>query len=115
MDCWMFGQEKAEVPRSDHFPNDVQKLKRYDNRNQKNRGYSCDRFTDPPGREWNGFVHRADELVTVADGILQMTVADVTVIVHPGDEVFIPAGAVHSVKNIHDGTSNWLYGYNTTY
>ena len=32
------------------------------------RGYSCDLFVDPPGREWNGFVHRTDELVTVMEG-----------------------------------------------
>ncbi len=29
----------------------------------------------------------------------------------PRDEVFIPQGAVYSVKNIHDGTTYWLYGY----
>ena len=29
----------------------------------------------------------------------------------PGDEVFIPKGSVHSVRNLHDGTTRWLYGY----
>jgi len=28
-----------------------------------------------------------------------------------GDEVFIPKGAVHSVRNIHTGTTRWYYGY----
>ena len=26
-------------------------------------------------------------------------------------EVFIPARALHSVRNVHAGTSRWLYGY----
>jgi mannose-6-phosphate isomerase-like protein (cupin superfamily) len=75
------------------------------------RGYSCDWFIDPPGREWNDFVHDCDELVTVAEGRLRMTIGDESHIVEPGDEVFIPAGARHSVKNIHDHTTRWLYGY----
>lgn len=80
-------------------------------RNWAARGYSCDWFTDPPGREWNGFVHDTNELVTVAAGRLQMTIEGQTWIVEPGDEVFIPKGALHSVKNIHPGTTRWLYGY----
>ncbi|MFQ5938045.1 MAG: cupin domain-containing protein [Acidiferrobacterales bacterium] len=75
------------------------------------RGYSCDWFTDPPGREWNDFVHNCNELVTVVEGRLEMTVAGATCVVEPGDEVFIPKGAVHSVKNVHSATTRWLYGY----
>ncbi len=29
------------------------------------RGYGCGVFVDPPGRQWNGFVHDTNELVTV--------------------------------------------------
>jgi mannose-6-phosphate isomerase-like protein (cupin superfamily) len=75
------------------------------------RGYSCDWFTDPPGREWNDFVHGCNELVTVVQGRLQLTLGGDTVVVEPGDEVFIPQGASHSVKNIHSATTRWLYGY----
>ena len=75
------------------------------------RGYSCDWFVDPPGREWNNFVHSTNELVTVVEGTLQMTIQGESWIVEPGDEVFIPKGAVHSVKNINSGTTRWLYGY----
>ena len=75
------------------------------------RGYSCDLFIDPPGREWNDFVHGCNELVTVAVGCLEMTVGDQTGILEEGDEVFIPKGSVHSVKNIHAGTTRWYYGY----
>ena len=75
------------------------------------RGYSCALFTDPPGREWNDFVHRMNELVTVLEGRLRMTVAGEDWEVGPGDEVFIPRQAVHSVKNIHSATTRWLFGY----
>ena len=75
------------------------------------RGYSCHRFVDPPGQEWNGFVHDTNEVVTVVEGRLEMEVAGETVVAEPGDEVFIPRGAVHSVRNIHHGTTRWLFGY----
>ncbi|MBS0150418.1 MAG: cupin domain-containing protein [Nitrospira sp.] len=75
------------------------------------RGYSCDVFTDPPGREWNDFVHAANELVTVMDGTLRLTIGGEEIIAKPGDEVFIPKGILHSVKNISSVTTHWLYGY----
>jgi mannose-6-phosphate isomerase-like protein (cupin superfamily) len=75
------------------------------------RGYSCEWFVDPPGREWNDFVHDCNELVTVVEGLLEMSIAGETFPVEPGDEVFIPRHAVHSVKNVHSGVTRWLYGY----
>ena len=75
------------------------------------RGYSCDVFIDPPGREWNDFIHSTNELVTVVEGKLGMTIEEEEIIAEPGDEVFIPKGACHSVKNIHSATTKWLYGY----
>ena len=75
------------------------------------RGYSCGRFVDPPGREWNDFVHRTNELVTVVEGRLALEIAGQRLEAEPGDEVFIPKGAVHSVHNIHHGTTHWLFGY----
>ena len=75
------------------------------------RGYSCDIFVDPPGREWNDFVHSTNELVTVVEGQLRITIEDQDIYAGPGDEVFIPSGANHSVKNIHYATTKWLYGY----
>ena len=95
------------------------------------RGYDCRLFVDPPGREWNGFVHATNELVTVVEGALLCTVEIDTVEIDTveigtveigtvekktirlemGDELFIPRHAVHSVKNIHTGTTRWLFGY----
>lgn len=75
------------------------------------RGFSCDIFVDPPRRVWRDFVHDCNELVTVIEGRLRMTVAGETCELDPGDEVFIPKGAVHTVENVHPGTTRWLYGY----
>ena len=77
----------------------------------RGRGYSCDLFVDPPGREWNDFVHATNELVTVAEGRLELTVGTTQLVAEPGDEVFIPRHCRHSVKNIHGGTTRWLFGY----
>jgi len=77
----------------------------------RERGFSCALFVDPPGQEWNNFVHRTNELVTVFEGKLQLTVDGKEMIAHAGDEIFIPKGAYHSVKNIHSDTTQWFYGY----
>ena len=80
-------------------------------RDWNGRGYGCGPFTDPPGREWRDFVHATNELVTVVEGRLELTVGGEVLVAGPGDEVFIPRNVVHSVKNVHDRTTHWLYGY----
>lgn len=77
----------------------------------KSRGFSCELWVDPPGQRWEDFVHSTDELVLVIEGKLEFEVSGV--ISHPkiGDELFVPAGAVHSVRNIGTSTARWLYGY----
>lgn len=77
-----------------------------------NRGFGCDLFVDPPGQEWNNFVHKTHELVTVVEGRLELNLLGVSCVIDIGDEIFIPRGAIHSVKNIHNGVSRWLFGYN---
>jgi len=79
--------------------------------NWKARGYSCNLFVDPPGQQWLDFVHGTNELVTVVEGRLELTVSGEVLVAEEGDEVFIPRGAAHSVCNIHSGTSRWLFGY----
>ena len=75
------------------------------------RGFSCELWTDPPGQRWEDFSHATDELVIVLDGEMEFEVAGE--IRHPkvGEELLIPAGAVHSARNIGTSTSHWLYGY----
>jgi mannose-6-phosphate isomerase-like protein (cupin superfamily) len=77
----------------------------------RDRGYSCALFVDPPGRAWTDFVHTSNELVMVAEGRLEVTIEGTSMVAEPGDEVFIPRGALHSVRNIHSDTTRWLYGY----
>lgn len=75
------------------------------------RGFSCDLWVDSPGQCWEDFVHNTDELVLVLEGELEFEIDGE--ISHPetGEELFIPAGAVHSVRNIGASTARWLYGY----
>lgn len=75
------------------------------------RGYSCERFVDPPGQAWNGFVHGCNELITVVDGELEITVGSEILRLRPGDEAFVPGGTMHSVRNIHGDDTHWLFGY----
>jgi quercetin dioxygenase-like cupin family protein len=75
------------------------------------RGFSCDLWIDPPGQQWEDFTHATDELVLVLEG--QMEFAMAGQVYHPeiGAEILIPAGAVHSVRNIGGTTACWLYAY----
>ena len=75
------------------------------------RGFGCDLFVDPPGREWNNFTHSTNELVTVVEGRLEMKMLGETYEMDAGDEIYIPKDALHSVKNIHSGITRWLFGY----
>ncbi|KAL4859681.1 putative prolyl 4-hydroxylase 4 [Chlorella vulgaris] len=50
------------------------------------RGYSCDLFVDPPGKEWRDFTHEQDELVVVVSGHMQFTIDQEVVQLEPGDE-----------------------------
>jgi quercetin dioxygenase-like cupin family protein len=80
-------------------------------RDWRDRGYSCEPFVDPPGREWNDFRHATNELIAVMAGKLELTVAGERLVAEPGDEVFVPKNAMHSVKNIARRRTRWLYGY----
>ncbi|PSC68614.1 cupin domain-containing [Micractinium conductrix] len=80
-------------------------------RDWRPRGYSCDLFVDPPGKEWTDFVHKEDELVTVVKGTMEFSIGGDRCVVEAGDEVFIPAGAKHSTRNVGEGEAQWLYGY----
>ena len=75
------------------------------------RGFSCDIWIDPPGKIWTDFVHDTDELLMLIDGEIELEMDDN--ILHPkiGDEVLIPAGMSHTVRNIGLVTNHWFYGY----
>ena len=75
------------------------------------RGFSCDLWTDPPGQRWEDVTHATDEVAIVLEGDMQFEVAGRILHPQPGEELLIPAGAVHSAHNIGGTTVRWLYGY----
>lgn len=75
------------------------------------RGFSCDLWIDPPGQRWEDFTHDTDEIVIVLEGGMEFEVEGEVTHPTPGEELFIPAGALHSARNIGNSTARWLYGY----
>lgn len=76
------------------------------------RGFSCEVWTDPPGRCWDDFRHATDELVVVLEGEMEFEVAGRVVRLAPGgEELLIPAEALHSARNRGPVTARWLFGY----
>jgi len=75
------------------------------------RGFSCRAFMDAPGQVWRDYVHDTGELVTVVEGRLGVHMHDEDWELEPGDELYIPRGVMHTVRNLHHGTTRWLYGY----
>ena len=79
----------------------------------RQRGFSCGTFEDPPGRKWRDFTHDCNELLTVLEGRLQLTLDGVDMELAPGDEALIPRNHLHSVANIANTRTVWLYGYDS--
>ena len=75
------------------------------------RGYSFGVFKDPPAKVWADFVHRTDELVVLAEGGIEIQIEGISQQPQIGDEFFIPAKAVHTVRNIGSTNNVWYYRY----
>jgi quercetin dioxygenase-like cupin family protein len=75
------------------------------------RGFSCDLWVDPPGQRWEKFTHAMDELVTVVEGEMEIEIEGQLHRPLVGQELLIPARAVHSARNVGRTTAQWLYGY----
>ena len=75
------------------------------------RGYSFGIFRDPPGQVWADFVHRTDEVVVLAKGEIEVEIEGKAERPQIGEEVFIPANAVHTVRNVGESGNVWFYGY----
>ena len=65
----------------------------------------------PADRRWEDSVHNTDEVVMVVDGDVELEIGGQVYHPKPGEELFIPSGVVHSVRNIVRTTGRWLYGY----
>jgi mannose-6-phosphate isomerase-like protein (cupin superfamily) len=75
------------------------------------RGYSCGLWVDPPGQLWEDYAHDMDELLMVVEGRLRLEILGKSQEALPGQEIFIPARAKHTVENTGGATARWLYGY----
>ena len=75
------------------------------------RGFDGGVWVDPPGREWRDFVHGEDELLMVLEGRLELEIDGAPLAPRAGEEVLIPAGARHTVRNVGGTTARWAYAY----
>ena len=73
------------------------------------RGYSFGIFKDPPGQVWADFVLKTDELVVLVEGEIEIEGKSQQPPI--GKEVFIPAKAKHTVRNVGKTINAWYYGY----
>jgi quercetin dioxygenase-like cupin family protein len=80
-------------------------------RRWRERGFSCGLWVDSPGQVWKDYVHAVDELVMVVEGDVEFEIDGQVHRPPPGQELFIPARARHTVRNLGRGESRWLYGY----
>ena len=80
-------------------------------RDWRQRSFGCSLWTDAPGQRWENFQHPVDELVMVLEGAVEFEVSGAVTRPHPGEELLIPARALHSVRNVGATTAHWLYGY----
>lgn len=75
------------------------------------RGYSCEFWIDPPRQVWHDSVHDVDVLLYLLEGEAQVDLPDRTVRMHPGEELSVPAGTRHTVRNCNGHPARWLRGY----
>jgi mannose-6-phosphate isomerase-like protein (cupin superfamily) len=77
----------------------------------QSRGFSCDLWIDAPGQSWEDYRHTVDEVVMVLEGDVEFDIDGNVVRPAPGEEILIPAGVLHTVRNVGATTSRWLFGY----
>ena len=75
------------------------------------RGFSCDLWVDPTGQVWEDYRHATDELVMTVEGRLELEFGGRCVRPEPGEEILIPAGVSHTVRNFGGTSVKWLVGY----
>ena len=75
------------------------------------QGFSCDLWVDPPGQQWEDFLHEVDDVVLVVEGEMEFEIEGAVFRPEVGEEVFIPAGTLHSTRNLGKTIARWLYGY----
>ncbi|UCH91259.1 MAG: cupin domain-containing protein [Nitrospirota bacterium] len=74
------------------------------------RGFSCGLWIDHAGREWSCDAHQTDELFMVMSGELELEMEGQSTLPSLGEEIRIPAGVSHIIRNVGGKTARWLYG-----
>ena len=59
-------------------------------------------------------LHRTDELVVLSEGEIEIEIEGNSEQPSIGEEVFIPANALHTVSNVGKTNNVWYYGYKNT-
>ncbi|MBX3464306.1 MAG: cupin domain-containing protein [Planctomycetes bacterium] len=75
------------------------------------RGFSCEVWIDPPSQVWRDFQYEVDAMVLLLEGECLIETPGRTVRLQAGDELLIPAGARHTVRNCGQGPARWLHGF----
>jgi len=74
------------------------------------RGYSCGLWIDHAGREWSCHSRQTDELFMMMSGELELEMEGRSIQPSVGEEIRIPAGVPHTIRNVGGKTARWLYG-----
>lgn len=76
------------------------------------RGFSFATGTIKAGDAVDTAFHEdQDELVLMEDGLYEFSIGDESFTQNGNIEVFIPAGSVHSIKNLGNSDSKICFGY----
>ena len=75
------------------------------------QGFSFEVWVDPPSQVWHDFQHDVDEMVLLIEGESIVEMQGRTVRMQAGDELRIPAGARHTVRNSGKGPARWVHGF----
>jgi mannose-6-phosphate isomerase-like protein (cupin superfamily) len=74
-------------------------------------GFSCEVWIDPPSQVWQDFQYDVDAMVLLLEGDCIVEQRGKVVRMQPGDELLIPAGLRHTVRNAGQGPARWLHGF----
>ena len=64
----------------------------------KSQGYSCTRYTFPPGANFPNHTHSITKKDSIISGQFRFAMFGKEVILQPGDMVVVPAGVVHNAS-----------------
>jgi len=74
------------------------------------RGFSCGLWIDHAGREWSYQAQETDELFMMMSGELELEIGGKSIRPLVGEEIRIPTGIPHMIRNDKGKTARWLYG-----